>query len=109
MEYLTNCKNCNAPLYYGEEPFTRCQYCGTEYHFDKIYKKTKMVDVDNNVARQIDDRTIELELYGKKRRYYIGEINFEPIIYDEHFSFDPYISKTRKSYEYKSKLSLIEI
>lgn len=107
MEYLTNCKNCNAPLYYGNEPFTRCEYCGTEYHYDKIYKKTKMVDVDNNVARQIDDRTIELELYGKKRKFYIGNIDFEPISFDTYRDIHGFL--VTQNVEYKAKVNLIEI
>ena len=109
MEYLTNCKNCNAPLYYGEEPFTKCQYCGTEYHYDKIYKKTKMIDIDNNIAKQIDERTIEIELYGKKKRFYISEIEINPIMLEEYVAYDPFITRSRQSYEYKSILRLVEI
>lgn len=107
MEYLTNCKNCNAPLYYGNEPFTKCQYCGTEYHYDKIYKKTKMIDIDNNIAKQIDERTIEIELYGKKKRFYISEIEMKPITIADFYSVDPLY--TLKPLGYKSILKLVEI
>ena len=107
MEYLTNCKNCNAPLYYGEKPFTKCQYCGTEYHYDKIYKKTKMIDIDNNIAKQIDERTIEIELYGKKKRFYISEIEINPITIADFYPVD--LLYTLKPLGYKSILKLVEI
>ena len=108
MEYLTNCKNCNAPLYYGDEDFAKCDYCGTEYHYDKIYKRTKKDDMNNKFkTKQIDDRTIEIELYGKKRRFYISEVEMKPICECSYFSPDGRF-KT-EDWNYKSALRLIEI
>ena len=107
MEYLTNCKNCNAPLYYDDEDYAKCQYCGTEYHYDKIYKKKKMIENTNYVARQIDDRTIELELYGKKKKFYISEVEMHPICTCSYISPDDRF-KT-EDWEYKCALRLIEV
>ena len=61
----TNCKNCGAPLHFEiENRLAVCKYCNTEYHLD-------------NLGR-IKEYTVELELFGRRMKFYINEIKCEP-------------------------------
>ena len=57
---LTNCKNCGAPLVDN-----KCEYCGSEYEY----------------ISEINDfmQTIELYICGRKRKFYIGSVKYNPI------------------------------
>lgn len=61
----TNCKNCGAPLPLGGSREIKCCYCGT------VYKK-------DNYGR-LEDYYVIIELFGKKMKFYISEIQCEPV------------------------------
>jgi len=60
MNKLTNCKNCGAPLHNG-----KCEYCGSEYEFVPEINSFEQV--------------IELYIGGKKRKFYISDITYQPL------------------------------
>lgn len=88
----TNCKNCGGILKYEKEK-VYCPYCGSIYHLD-------------NVCR-IEEYKIELEIYGKKRKFYIGEIQVHPIVADVTRSIDGYVRHEKMGE--KMKINLIEL
>lgn len=62
----TNCKNCGAALHFDREKrLAICNYCGTEYHLD-------------NLGR-IEEYMVELEIMGKRRKFYISSVTYEPV------------------------------
>lgn len=60
MNNITNCKNCGAPL-----KDYKCEYCGSEYEYIQEINDFKQV--------------ITLCIAGRKRKFYIGCIDFEPL------------------------------
>lgn len=64
MKYR-NCCNCGAPLHFNNnnnelKKYVECEYCGTQYGLD-----------ENN---EIKDYQIELLVHGKKRKFYISNL-----------------------------------
>lgn len=88
----TNCKNCGGTLKYEKEKVF-CPYCGAIYHLD-------------NVGR-IEEYKVELEIYGKKRKFYIGEIEIHHIVADVTRNIDGHL-RGKKMGE-KMKINLVEI
>lgn len=65
-----NCKNCGAPLKYDlTNRIAKCEYCSSEYHLNNSVKL-------NNFSNQ----TIELEIFGKKMKFYISDVSCIPIM-----------------------------
>lgn len=67
MKYR-NCCNCGAPLQFDRnklENYIKCEYCGTQYGLD-----------ENN---EIKDYQIELLVHGKKRKFYISNLECHKI------------------------------
>ena len=96
METLTNCKNCGAPLTFNKNDYGRtakCKYCDTEYHLDLLGR--------------VEEYKIKIEVMGKVREYYIGEMSFEPLYFDCTRLSDESLRYTKPIY--KTKLNLIEI
>ena len=97
MEYRTNCKNCGSPLHYDKTNYGKtaiCKYCSTEYHIDLLGR--------------VEEYKIKLEIMGKIKEFYIGEMKFEPINMGQigrDINGRLFMSKPL----YKTKLNLIEI
>ena len=64
-----NCKNCGAPLHYDfTSKMAKCEYCDSEYHLNSSAEN-----------KQILNRTIELDIYGR-RKFYISDVSCIPIM-----------------------------
>lgn len=80
----TNCKNCGAVLHYDNTGKAKCEYCFSEYFIEgvkqiekpKIEKSRKVVSAINKTPN-----SVELELFGKKMRFYIAHVEAEPVYY----------------------------
>ena len=81
--FLTNCKNCGAPLsYHGGK--SKCDYCGTEY---------------------LENTLTDIEIEGHK--FYVGDIEVK-IICPEIPHRDMHGQLIREKPKYKRRLTLIE-
>ena len=69
-----NCINCGAPLHYNNDDLIcRCDYCGTEYHIKK----------ESGIC-SISEYEFELEIAGKKRKFYAGDIKLNKLCFDSY-------------------------
>jgi len=96
VEGLTNCKNCGAPLTFNKNDYGRtakCKYCDTEYHLDLLGR--------------VEEYKIKIDVMGKIREYYIGEMSFEPLFDTAYRTIDGKLYYSKPIY--KTKLNLIEI
>ena len=100
-----NCKNCGAPLHFNNKRI-RCEYCGTEYELDSNEYSEKSDVIKGNCT---DDRIVELRLHGRLKRFYIGEIEVNPIYYDDVSPYSYLEPYKQKRVEYRTKLTLIEM
>lgn len=81
----TNCKNCGAVLHYDNTGKAKCEYCFSEYFIDgtkqtdREPKKEKFQKAVSAIHQTPD--SVELELFGKKMRFYIANIQAEPVYY----------------------------
>ena len=63
VKQRTNCLNCGSPLHYNETNYgsmSKCQYCGTEYHIDKLGR--------------VEEYKVNIKLYGKIISFYVNSI-----------------------------------
>lgn len=77
MKEYRNCTNCGAPLHYDETNYgsvAKCQYCGTEYHIDKLGR--------------IEEYKVSLKFQGKIIDFYISQIEYKPIEVDTYRTLD---------------------
>lgn len=82
MDRRTNCKNCGAPLEYSEYgENTKCSYCGTEYHVNKY--------------GYVEENIVELEIFGRKMKFYISSVTAEPIYMESTRLFDGSLSRVQ--------------
>ena len=66
MEEKTNCLNCGSPLHYDETSYgsiAKCQYCGTEYHIDKLGR--------------VEEYKVKIKMQGKIISFYISTMKYE--------------------------------
>ena len=90
----TNCKNCGAILHYDSTGKAKCEYCSSEYFLDNINKpevtseiKITADGIISKVTTKVASDTmpptkdIELEIHGRKMRFYISSIECLPIYY----------------------------
>lgn len=64
----TNCLNCGAPLEYTETDYGRtskCKYCGTEYHIDKLGR--------------VEEYKVKIKIMGKVIDCYVNKFSVTPI------------------------------
>ena len=64
MVERTNCLNCGSPLHYDETSYgstAKCEYCGTEYHIDKLGR--------------VEEYKVKIKIQGKIVDFYIGEMS----------------------------------
>lgn len=62
----TNCLNCGSPLHYDETSYgsiAKCEYCGTEYHIDKLGR--------------VEEYKVKIKIQGKIVDFYIEEMRVE--------------------------------
>lgn len=79
-EYITNCKNCGAVLKYDDTGKAKCEYCSSEY-FMYDTKKVKEKKVTAHCTKICDG--YELELYGKKMKFYLAEVKTDVLLNQE--------------------------
>ena len=92
----TNCKNCGAPLHYNETNYgktSKCEYCGTEYHIDKLGR--------------IEEYKIKIEFMGEIKEYYIGHWEIHPIYRNAFRDIDGKLVTSKSIC--KTKITLIEL
>lgn len=88
----TNCKNCGAPLeYVHNKRIAKCKYCNTEYHLDDLGR--------------IKEYMVELELFGRRMKFYIESISMEQDCYDTTLLIDS--TKTYMRCDPRIKLELV--
>lgn len=61
--HAVNCKNCGACLTYGTNEYestAKCEYCGSEYHIDRLGK--------------IEEYKVKMDIMGSVREFYIEEV-----------------------------------
>ncbi len=77
----TNCKNCGAVLHYDSAGKAKCEYCLSEYFIEgvKQIEKPEIKKVASVISQTSD--SVELELFGKKMKFYIAHIEAEPVYY----------------------------
>ena len=66
MKEKTNCLNCGSPLHYDETNYgsiAKCQYCGTEYHIDKLGR--------------VEEYKVKIKMQGKIISFYVNTMTYE--------------------------------
>lgn len=102
----TNCINCGA-LLHGDV----CEYCGTDYRSqdeEKILNEIDDILKDDEVEEVSDVPYIELEVYGERGKYYIGDIETNRI-YNADLCRDERGHLKSSKIVTKKKITLIEI
>lgn len=98
MNEITNCANCGAPLNFllEENGIVRCGYCGTQYHVNH-----------DGVTPKIDEYYVEFDFMGKKRKFYIGDVEKHEISHNAYRNANGDLVVDRVSS--KLKMNLIEL
>ena len=87
MNERTNCLNCGSPLHYDETSYgstAKCEYCGTEYHIDKLGR--------------VEEYKVKIKIQGKIVDFYIGEMRVE---------YNPMLDTTPIYIDYKGRTQIV--
>lgn len=68
------CINCGAPLHHNDNEFIKCEYCGCEY--------SNGYDIPIKGTASLESGIIELEINGEYKKFYVSEMEINPIFKD---------------------------